>query len=151
MNFAKKSLGQNFLIDKNIIRKIINLVKLEKKNIIEIVAGHGALTDEILKKKPNLLNIIEKDTNLFKELKMKYSGVKNIKIYTDFNSAHISLEHTGEFTLEKPIQNGSKTLSYEWLESAYLVKENNKLKFKFYFSEQINDWKFVQINSVYSS
>ena len=31
MNFAKKSLGQNFLIDKNIIRKIINLVKLEKK------------------------------------------------------------------------------------------------------------------------
>ena len=36
MNFAKKSLGQNFLIDKNIIRKIINLVKLEKKNIIEI-------------------------------------------------------------------------------------------------------------------
>ena len=41
--------------------------------------------------------------------------------------------------LEKPIQNGSKTLSYEWLESAYLVKENEKLKFKFYFSEQIND------------
>ena len=64
---------------------------------------------------------------------------KNIKIDTDFNSAHISLEHTGEFTLEKPIQNGSKTLSYEWLESAYLVKENEKLKFKFYFSEQIND------------
>ena len=57
MNFAKKSLGQNFLIDKNIIRKIINLVKLEKKNIIEIGAGHGALTDEILKKKPNLYQI----------------------------------------------------------------------------------------------
>ncbi len=83
MSFTKKSLGQNFLVDKNIIRKIINLVKLEKKNIIEIGAGHGALTDEILKKKPNLLNIIEKDINLFKELKMKYSGVKNIKIYND--------------------------------------------------------------------
>ncbi len=83
MSFTKKSLGQNFLVDKNIIRKIINLVKLEKKNIIEIGAGHGALTDEILKKKPNLLNIIEKDINLFKELKMKYSGVKNIRIYND--------------------------------------------------------------------
>ena len=83
MKFAKKSLGQNFLIDKNIIRKIINLVKLEKKNIIEIGAGHGALTDEILKKKPNLLNIIEKDTNLYKELRIKYSGVKNVKIYND--------------------------------------------------------------------
>ena len=83
MSFTKKSLGQNFLVDKNIIRKIINLVKLEKKNIIEIGAGYGALTDEILKKKPNLLNIIEKDINLFKELKMKYSGVKNIRIYND--------------------------------------------------------------------
>ena len=83
MKFAKKSLGQNFLIDKNIIRKIINLVKLEKKNIIEIGAGHGALTDEILKKKPNLLNIIEKDITLYKKLKIKYSGVKNVKIYND--------------------------------------------------------------------
>ena len=89
MKYAKKSLGQNFLIDKNIIRKIINLVKLEKKNIIEIGAGHGALTDEILKKKPKLLNIIEKDISLYKELKIKYSGVKNVKIYNydilDFN------------------------------------------------------------------
>ena len=83
MNFAKKSLGQNFLIDKNIIRKIINLVKLEKKNIIEIGAGHGALTDEILKKKPNLLNIIEKDITLYKKLKIKYSEIKNVKIYND--------------------------------------------------------------------
>ena len=83
MNFAKKSLGQNFLIDKNIIRKVINLVKLEKKNIIEIGAGHGALTDEILKKKPNLLNIIEKDIFLYKKLKMKYSNIKNVKIYND--------------------------------------------------------------------
>ena len=55
MSYAKKSLGQNFLIDKNIIRKIINLVKLEKKNIIEIGAGHGALTDEILKKKTQFI------------------------------------------------------------------------------------------------
>ena len=83
MNFAKKSLGQNFLIDKNIIRKIINLVKLEKKNIIEIGAGHGALTDEILKKKPNLLNIIEKDFILYKKLKKKYSRIKNVKLYNN--------------------------------------------------------------------
>ncbi len=83
MNFAKKSLGQNFLIDKNIIRKIINLVKLKNKNIIEIGAGHGALTDEILKKKPNLLNVIEKDIVLYKKLKMKYSEIKNVKIYNN--------------------------------------------------------------------
>lgn len=64
---------------------------------------------------------------------------KNIKIETDFNSAHISLEQHGEFQLEQPAPDGSTFLSYDWLESAYLVKENGKLKFKFYFSEQIND------------
>ena len=83
MNFAKKSLAQNFLIDKNIVRKIINLVKLEKKNIIEIGAGHGALTDEILKKKPTLLNLIEKDISLYKKLKLKYSNIKNVRIYNN--------------------------------------------------------------------
>ena len=42
-NQFKKSLGQNFLIDKNIIKKIINLVKIKNKNIIEIGPGEGAL------------------------------------------------------------------------------------------------------------
>ena len=64
---------------------------------------------------------------------------KNIIIDTDLNSAHITLEHTGEFELENPTSDGLSFLSYEWLESAYMVKENGKLKFKFYFSEQIND------------
>ena len=64
---------------------------------------------------------------------------KNIIIDTDLNSAHITLEHTGEFELEKPTPDGVTSLSYEWLESAYMVKENGKLKFKFYFSEQIKD------------
>ena len=64
---------------------------------------------------------------------------KNVIIDTDLNSAHITLEHTGEFELKKPTPEGITHLSYEWLESAYLIKENGKLKFKFYFSEQIND------------
>ena len=68
MHLAKKSLGQNFLIDKNIIQKIINLVYIKNKNVIEIGPGKGALTEEILKKKPNSLTLIEKDTNLTKEL-----------------------------------------------------------------------------------
>ena len=36
MKPPKKSLGQNFLIDNNIIKKIINLVNIKDKNIIEI-------------------------------------------------------------------------------------------------------------------
>ena len=78
--FSKKSLGQNFLIDKNIIIKIINLTKLKNKNIIEIGPGKGALTDEIIKQKPKSFTIIEKDNLLSKELKLKYLNNKIIKI-----------------------------------------------------------------------
>ena len=54
MIFTKKSLGQNFLIDKNVIKKIINLTEIKIKNIIEIGPGKGALTEEILKKKTKI-------------------------------------------------------------------------------------------------
>ena len=81
MQYAKKSLGQNFLIDNNIIKKIINIIDIENKNIIEIGAGKGALTNEIVKKKPKSLSIIEKDFYLSKELNLKYKKNKIVKIY----------------------------------------------------------------------
>ncbi len=83
MIYAKKSLGQNFLKDKNIINKIINLDNLVKKNVIEIGPGHGNLTDEILKRKPRSLKIIEKDFFLSKELKKKYAKNKIIKVFNN--------------------------------------------------------------------
>ena len=83
MNFAKKSLGQNFLIDKNIVKKIIELVNLRNKNVVEIGPGKGALTDEILKKKPKSLIIIEKDNFLANQLKEKYQDIKILKIYNN--------------------------------------------------------------------
>ena len=79
--YAKKSLGQNFLIDSNIIKKIIGLTNVFDKNILEIGPGKGALTDEILKNKPKSLTLIEKDDSLFKKLKLKYSDNNKIKIY----------------------------------------------------------------------
>ena len=81
MKFAKKSLGQNFLIDKNIIKKIINLTNLKSQNVIEIGSGKGALTEEILKKKPKSLILLEKDNNLSKNLHSKYSLNKLVKIF----------------------------------------------------------------------
>jgi len=80
-NFFKKSLGQNFLIDKNIIKKIVNLVEIKKKNIIEIGPGDGALTNEIIKRKPKKLILIEKDFKLVKKLRDQYNNEKFIKIY----------------------------------------------------------------------
>ena len=52
MKQAKKSLGQNFLVDKNIIRKIINLSEIKNKHIVEIGPGTGALTKEIILRRP---------------------------------------------------------------------------------------------------
>ena len=54
MKYAKKSLGQNFLTDKNIIEKIVNLSSIYNQNIFEIGPGNGALTEEILKKKSKI-------------------------------------------------------------------------------------------------
>ena len=71
--------GQNFLIDKNIVKKIINTVKIKDKNIIEIGPGRGALTDEILKKNPKTISLIEKDNLLAQELSNKYLKYKNLK------------------------------------------------------------------------
>jgi len=81
MHYAKKSLGQNYLIDLNIVKKIINLTKIYNKNILEIGPGKGALTEQILKNKPKSLILIEKDNMLSKELKLKYQNNKKIIIY----------------------------------------------------------------------
>ncbi len=70
---AKKSLGQNFLIDKYILEKIVNLIEINEKNILEIGPGTGNLTLCILKKKPKKIIVIEKDKKLALNLEQKFS------------------------------------------------------------------------------
>ena len=65
---AKKSLGQNFLIDKNIIDKIINTVPITGNEVLEVGPGTGNLTKEILKNNPSKIYLVEKDTLLAKNL-----------------------------------------------------------------------------------
>ena len=66
---AKKSLGQNFLIDKNIIDKIINTVPIANNEILEVGPGTGNLTKQILKSNPKKMFLVEKDTVLAESLK----------------------------------------------------------------------------------
>ena len=79
---AKKSLGQNFLIDKNILEKIVNITKIENKIVLEIGPGTGNLTSYILKKNPKKFFVIEKDNELVINLKNKF-GDKLIIINDD--------------------------------------------------------------------
>ena len=75
---AKKSLGQNFLVDTNILEKIVNCADIENKTIMEVGPGTGNLTAFILKKKPKGLFVIEKDNVLVEGLKHKFNKRLNI-------------------------------------------------------------------------
>ena len=75
---AKKSLGQNFLIDRNILEQIVNTVEIENKEILEIGPGSGNLTQYILKKKPKKIYVIEKDNDLSLLLHKKFNNEINI-------------------------------------------------------------------------
>ena len=61
---AKKSLGQNFLIDRDVLEKITNVVQIKDKTILEVGPGTGNLTSFILKKNPKKMFVIEKDDDL---------------------------------------------------------------------------------------
>ena len=81
LNIPKKSLGQNFLIDKNIINKIIKIGNISKNKIVmEIGAGYGNLTQGIISMKPKTIYAIEKDKKLSLFIKKKFKDAENIKI-----------------------------------------------------------------------
>ena len=78
---AKKSLGQNFLIDKKILNIIVNHVDLKNKSVLEVGPGTGNLTNYILEKKPKKIITVEKDTLLAKNLNTIFNN--KIKIINE--------------------------------------------------------------------
>lgn len=75
---AKKRLGQHFLIDKNIIRKIVNSFEpCETDLIVEIGPGKGILTEELIKFSKNLI-LVEIDNDLVQALQQKFPDIKII-------------------------------------------------------------------------
>ena len=79
---SKKSLGQNFLVDKNILKKIVDAGKISKlDSVFEIGPGTGNLTNYIIDSQPKDITVVEKDSNLVKILKNKFNN--KIKIIND--------------------------------------------------------------------
>jgi 16S rRNA (adenine1518-N6/adenine1519-N6)-dimethyltransferase len=78
---AKKSLGQNFLIDREVLEKIVSITDIANKEVLEIGPGSGNLTTYILKQKPKKLYVVEKDDDLAILLKEKFDT--EIKIIND--------------------------------------------------------------------
>jgi len=94
----KKSLGQNFLIDNNIIDKIIKLSDIKNNNIVEIGPGTGNVTKKIIDQNPKSLILIEKDRQLADDLKGKINNQLDVKIFN---------EDVLKFELENKIKNNT--------------------------------------------
>ena len=142
---AKKSLGQNFLVDQNILMLIANSTKIEKNDeIVEIGPGTGNLTEFLLKKNPKKIYLIEKDENLVNFLKNKFS--KNLNIINEdilkFSKKNLLNDNTIIFG----------NLPYN-ISSQILVKfiiNKNKFKFKklvFMFQKELADRILAKVNS----
>ena len=96
----KKSLGQNFLSDKNVINKISSLDNLKNQIIVEIGPGSGNLTESIIKKNPKKIILVEKDQRFSELLREKLGGQKNLEIHNQD-----ILEYTFDEALLKELSN----------------------------------------------
>ena len=81
MILPKKSLGQNFLIDEKILKKITNITNIKDKTILEVGPGTGNLSSFILKENPKKFFVVEKDHRLILNLQKKFKN--QIKIINE--------------------------------------------------------------------
>ena len=142
---AKKSLGQNFLIDKNILEKIVNTTNIKDKIILEVGPGTGNLTSYILKKKPKKIIVIEKDNSLVRELEKSF-GKKIIIINDDI----LNIDETNLFD-EKMIVFGNLpyNISTEIL-SKWIINFKNNLWFEYLilmFQKEVADRIIAEFNT----
>jgi 16S rRNA (adenine1518-N6/adenine1519-N6)-dimethyltransferase len=77
--FPSKKLGQNFLINKNFLRKIAEIAEIEGESVLEIGAGIGNLTEKLVKRAKKVL-VVEKDKRMIRILKEKFKNFRNVEI-----------------------------------------------------------------------
>ena len=78
----KKSLGQNFLIDKNFVDKIVESADIENQNVLEIGPGIGTITYEMAKTAKKVV-VIEIDKSLIPILEQNLEEFDNVKIINE--------------------------------------------------------------------
>ena len=149
MQRPKKSLSQNFLIDKNISKKIVDQTYIKGNYILEIGPGYGFLTDVILSRNPKKVYLIEKDYNLIKILNKKYKNNKKVNIIGE----DILLTNLKEFKniiiiSNLPYNISSKIILYLFsyrkniYEMIFMIQKEVSLKFD-YKLPKMNKYKFL--------
>ncbi len=143
---AKKSLGQNFLIDDNILNLIANLGKINSNDtVLEVGPGTGNLTEKIFKKSPKKIIVVEKDKNLSIILKKKFNN--SIEIINDD-----ILNYNQSFLYKKKIiifgnlpYNISTQILISWIKINNL--HNFCKKFILMFQKEVADRILAEYNS----
>ena len=139
----KKSLGQNFLIDKNILKKIVDTGNIsEKDKILEIGPGTGNLTEYIVKSNPKHIIVVEKDVKLIKILESKFK--KEIEI---INQDVLKLAQN--FYYDKFIVYGNLpyNISTKILSNWCLSKEVRFKKLVLMFQKEVADRIVAKVNT----
>ena len=142
----KKKYGQNFLIDKNIIKKISNLIPKKSLNIIEIGPGDGRLTEYILNLEPNELRLIEIDADLIPILHSKFNKFKNVKIINDN-----MMKYEVKGNIDLIISNLPYNISSQILVKICLMRNlplNLILMFQKEFAQRLMDKNLNSLNSL---
>lgn len=86
----KKALGQHFLVDLNIARKIVDAMSDDVNTIIEVGAGMGVLTQYLIADRLEKLHVVEIDTESIEYLKNVYPQLGDRLVHGDFLRTDLS-------------------------------------------------------------
>jgi len=142
----KKSLGQNFLLNKEIIKKIVETGNITNQStIIEIGPGTGNLTEEILKKNPKKFYAIEKDKDLFLKLKNKFNTSLELINNDVLNICWDSFNNERSIVFGNLPYNISAKLLINWIRLENL--NSNFKRFILMFQKEVADRIVANVNS----
>ncbi len=113
--------------------EVLSVDNPDKNKLYELVTDDYFIFEN--QKKYSMEEFIE-FVSTFKTLEDNWE-LSDFEIDIDENSAHASLRNVGKFLVET--DSGNVIMNFDWLESAYLVREGGELKFDFYFSDAIKE------------
>ena len=112
---------------------VLSVDNPDKNKLYELVTDDYFIFEN--QKKYSMEEFIE-FVSTFKTLEDNWE-LSDFEIDIDKNSAHASLRNVGKFLVET--DSGNVIMNFDWLESAYLIREGGELKFDFYFSDAIKE------------
>ena len=86
----KKALGQHFLTDQNIARKIVEQLSPDLETVVEVGAGMGVLTQYLIEEIPNKFHVIEIDRESIEYLQVHFPTLGDRLVQGDFLKANLS-------------------------------------------------------------